>query len=101
MYRVSSVVFELNDDHLDRTWTVVDVGVHLSRRIDPEPHRRPGLQIVRVEHLAVLVYDLELAIRQRDERSPMVVAMQCQRLLGHDGRLPHAHLSVLELWFAS
>src|SRR5262245_50513457 len=73
----------------------------LIRRIGAQPHRFARGEFVRIHFLAVFVDDVELTVRQRDERAAVVVAMQGQRLLRHHDRLPHFHIVVLELRLAT
>ena len=67
--------------------------------IGRQPIGLPGLPGDRMR-LSLLGDDLQRSALERDDRPPVVVAMQRQRLIGHDDRLPDPHFAVLELRLA-
>src|SRR5262245_18713503 len=96
-----SIFLQLDNDDLHRLRPRIHVGVLLVRRIGAQPHRLARGELVRIHFLAVFVDDVELTVRQRDERAAVIVTMQGERLLWHHDRLPDFHIVVLELRLAT
>jgi hypothetical protein len=70
--------------------------VHLTRRIGSQPVGLSLFQMIGVQKLAALGYDIVIAAGQRDQRAPVIVPVQRQRLFRHHDRLPHLQMLALE-----
>jgi hypothetical protein len=85
------------DDDLDRLFRAVHIAVLFVLRIRVEPVGLTRLPHHLLHRLAVLADDVERAALERDDGAAEVVAMQRQRLVRHDDRLPNPDVGILEL----